>query len=90
MVLGYVVLAVLAGLSVGAALLALWAFFPARFDWKRNTPSLLKTPSATLAIDALIGVSSRGKAKWFFGFMLVSPGQEPQIVTPKAKAQPHD
>lgn len=77
------------GLACVAGVLG-WAFFPARFEWARDLPSHLATPSGPLKLTALVGVGSRHRARWFFGFMLLKPGEAPaaKVLARKPKWRP--
>lgn len=85
--IGYTVswLAIVAlGLVVLVAIIAL---FPARWQFSRDLPSHLDTPSGPLRLTAMVGIGSRWRARWFFGLMMMKDGESPRarIVTPKRK-----
>ena len=79
-VVGYSVIVLAAGFALVLGGLFLIAWFPVRFQWTIKPPSYIKTPNHIQNIDALIGLGNRGGGRaWFFGLLMVSPGQEPRI-----------
>jgi hypothetical protein len=67
------------GLFVGGLVVVIYglllavAFWPFRWQWSRDLPSNLDTPTGSYPINAIIGISSRGKLRWCLGFMLFQP-----------------
>jgi hypothetical protein len=87
-IVGFLVMGVVA---VGATLflsVAIWVFFPARFQFSRDLPSHLSTPYGPLRLTALVGVGSRRKARWFFGLMLLKEGEAPRSRVVAKKPPP--
>lgn len=82
-VIGALVCLAIALCGLLALVLVVWRWFPARFDVHLKTPSQLKTPYGLFNLDAWIGISGRRNLGWFVGFIYLSPGVAPRIITPK-------
>ena len=71
---GYIVLVGGGAALCLLALLAIWVWFPIRFDVNRNTPSQLLTPHGRFNISLLCCLSGRREPGWLFGLVLLDRG----------------
>lgn len=86
---GWTVLAAAAVIVAGVAIVFVWSFFPARFDWRKTYGATVTTRYGAYPLLYWIGVSGRRDGpQWFIGFLRFGrlgeqPPQGGRIITPK-------
>ncbi len=87
--LGWALICIVAIAGSGLLAVAIWHYFPCRFDWFRPKRVTVDVAGRPYAVNWWIGMSNRrSPSGWFFGFQHYSPATDPKagprVTTPKA------
>lgn len=91
-VIGYLALFLAAIIAIYTLAVALVVYWPVRFECRRDTQINLDMPGRSKPVNFLLALTSRGKDRWVFGFMLIDKvAQEPRrsrIISRKSGPKP--